>query len=65
MLANYKPIIGALEALDGSTNTVKLLAAESILTSVLNDVAWNGDDLASDMLDQSLEIIAYLIERAR
>jgi hypothetical protein len=65
MLANYKPIIGALEALDGSDNTVKLLAAESILTIVLNDVAWNGDDLASDMLDQSLEIIAYLIERAR
>jgi len=65
MLANYKPIIGALEALDGSDNTVKLLAVESILTSVLNEVAWNGDDLASDMLDQSLEIIAYLIERAR
>jgi len=63
MLANYKPIIGALEALDGSDNTVKLLAAESILTSVLNNL--DEDDLASDMLDQSLEIIAYLIERVK
>jgi hypothetical protein len=55
-------MINALQALDGTNKTVKLLTAESILTSVLNEL--DEDDLAADMLDQILETIAFLIERA-
>ena len=58
----FQPMINALQALDGANKTIKLLAAESILTSVLNEL--DEDDLTADMLDQSLEIIAFLIERA-
>jgi hypothetical protein len=55
-------MINALQALEGTSKTIKLLTAESILTSVLNEL--DEDDLAGDMLDQILETIAFLIERA-
>jgi len=58
----FQSMINALQALDGTNKTVKLLTAESILTSVLNEL--DEDDLAADMLDQILETIAFLIERA-
>lgn len=58
----FQAMINALQALDGTNKTVKLLTAESILTSVLNEL--DEDDLAADMLDQILETIAFLIERA-
>ena len=58
----FQAMINALQALDGTNKTVKLLTAESILASVLNEL--DEDDLAADMLDQILETIAFLIERA-
>jgi hypothetical protein len=62
MTDTFQSMINALQALDGTNKTVKLLTAESILTSVLNEL--DEDDLAADMLDQILETIAFLIERA-
>lgn len=62
MSDTFQPMINALQALEGTSKTIKLLAAESILTSVLNEL--DEDDLAADMLDQILETIAFLIERA-
>ena len=62
MSDTFQAMINALQALDGTSKTVKLLTAESILTSVLNEL--DEDDLAADMLDQILETIAFLIERA-
>ena len=58
----FQPMINALQALGGTSKTIKLLASEYILSSVLNDL--DEDDLTADMLDKRLEIISFLIERA-
>jgi len=56
------PVNDALTQLEGANQVVKLLAAEAILENVMHDI--DEDDLAADMLEQVLEILAVIIERS-
>ena len=58
----FEPVHNALAQLEGADRVVKLLTAEAILTQVLGNL--DEDDLAADMLDDTLTNIAFLIERA-
>jgi hypothetical protein len=52
----------ALDRLKYADQSIKLLTAEAIIENVMHDI--DEDDLAADMLEQVLEILAVIIERS-
>lgn len=52
----------ALDRLKDADRVTKLLTAEVLVENVMHDM--DEDDLAVDMLEQVLEILAVIIERS-
>ena len=61
MTDNFQPIRDALAQLKDTDQVIRLLAAEAIMTSVINEI--DEDDLTGDMLDQAMRNLAMAIER--
>ena len=58
----FTPMREALDRLKYADQSIKLLTAEAIIENVMHDI--DEDDLAADMLEQVLEILAVIIERS-
>jgi len=58
----FTPMREALDRLKDADRVIKLLTAEAIVENVMRDI--DEDDLAADMLEQVLEILAVIIERS-
>jgi hypothetical protein len=61
MTDKFQPIRDALDLLKGTDQVIRLLAAEAIMTSVINEI--DEDDLTGDMLDHAMHDLAMAIER--
>lgn len=58
----FIPMREALDRLKDADRVIKLLTAEALVENVMHDI--DEDDLAADMLEQVLEILAVIIERS-
>jgi hypothetical protein len=58
----FTPMREALDRLKDADRVMKLLTAEALIENVMHDI--DEDDLAADMLEQVLEILAVIIERS-